>query len=122
MISTGATGCHTELYDCHVERGAETSGEQDHNMRNQMLKLLMEHHTRTFIQSCLPGQELGRAAIGCRCAADCLWEMVAVCGPQEARVSMPSEQRGLNWWSTPFNLASTRQNVPYDCYEVEAPF
>ena len=32
---------------------------------------------------------------------------------------MPTEQHRLKWWSTPFNLASTRQNFFFfDCWEV----
>ena len=85
-----ATGCYAELYDCCEEGDAGTLGERDHNTRNEMLKLFTEHHTGLSIQPCLRDEELGRAAISCHYAVDCLWGKVAMCGPQE-RVSTPTE-------------------------------
>ena len=92
-----ATGCNTELYDCCVEGEAWNFREQDHNAQNEMLKLFTEHHTNLLMQTCL-GEELERVAISCHYAVDCLWEKVAMCGPQE-RVSTATEH-GLKWRRT----------------------
>ena len=66
------TGCHTELYDCCEEEVPESSDEQDHNMWNDALNFITDYHTGLCIQLCFGDEELGRAAISCHFAVDCL--------------------------------------------------
>ena len=56
----------------HAVEITETSEEQDHNMWNEGLNLITEQNTGPYIQSCLSDEELGRVAISCHFAVDCL--------------------------------------------------
>ena len=56
----------------HAIEIPETSQEQDHKMWNEGLNLITEQNTGRYIQSSLGNEELGRAAISCHFAVDCL--------------------------------------------------
>ena len=72
MSSDLTTECHTELYYGYGEEVPETSVEQDHNMWNEVPNLIIQHHTGLFFKSRLRDEELGRVAISCHFAVDCL--------------------------------------------------
>ena len=101
-IST--TGGHTELLGGYEEEEDETWEVQNHSAQNEVLKLFTVHHTSLFIQSGLGDEELGRMAISCHYAVDCLWRTVAMCGPQErvSNAAVNSLYRRVN----PLNLES----------------